>query len=239
MGANYEQVGSSKDVTNVNPNTQAWLDKLSNELNFLKSTGGVGDPNASLAAFIGAGNDLTSLAMGTASPLVQNQLGLADLLSKRSVQNTLEAAVGSGVLYGGGTARAATEAASVPYQQALGQILGAQTQLAGTTLGIGGQLIGDAYSGNRQLYGQLFATGASLAAPEWYEPTYYDKNAGWRELGGAVVGGAVSGLTGGIFGGGSLGASQVPIPQPSRQPTYSYPSWMYQPSPYSMNPWEY
>ncbi len=209
--AQFQQVGSPGDVSQVNPFSQ-------NAFNFF--TGGLGqfgagsaqlarqaaggfDPLGAQNAFIAGSPGLQNVVLAATSPLMQSQLALGNQLAGTAVQNVASQFGAQGIpISSSAFAQQAARAAGQQQQQALANIFQAQTGLAGQLLGGSQQQLGQAFNLAPQLglqaagqLGQLAGLQGqglqALGRPEFFVPQFVE-----MEMGGGfadIFGGAMQG----------------------------------------------
>lgn len=193
------------------------------------------DPNAGWGMFMGRVPEFQRLVNESLSPYGQHAGSYADLAANQA-RKVVEAQYGSqGARYSGSFDQAVSEAMAMPYYQAamqeqqlksglFGQLAGqgmglaeqaygnsVNTQLQG--LGLGADILGNQFAAYGNLAGNILGTGASLAQPEWWQPSYTENPGYWMNwapqvagmalggvLGNPALGGAVGGLFSNLFG---------------------------------------
>lgn len=95
------------------------------------------NPQAAFNAFTSYAPELQNLVQGATSDFAQEQLGLADMVSERAVQDVLAQYSGQGAYYSGPSMQAAVEAGARPRQEAVANITGLQSNLAGVLMNQG------------------------------------------------------------------------------------------------------
>lgn len=214
-----EKIGSASDVTNVNPLTAGYMTDLSKMIQGLQ---GATDP---LNAFMGALPGLFGAAIGGTNPYTQAVQQYMGAITPGAVRGALTPYNEENAFYSSGAVDAATRAAGEIQATGAKDIIGMQTQMGQGLAGYGAGLLGQ----QTGLLGQLAGYGAGMAAPEWWQPTYMERNTGFgnfMEALGPIAGiasmfipgagalGALGGAAG--FGSGlaglfsSLGASNAP-----------------------------
>ena len=94
------------------------------------------NPESATRSFLGQAPALQEAVMGATSDYANQQMGLADLMGKKATQGVFDQFANQGASARSGAAMgAATEAGMVPYQQAIGNIMGQQQSLASQLLG--------------------------------------------------------------------------------------------------------
>jgi hypothetical protein len=173
-------VGSASDVQNVNPYTQGFMSDLAKQIQGLQ---GASDP---LAAFMGALPNLFGSAINMSNPYTQavNQYRTAATQSVK--ENAMEP--WADTPYGSGPSSALARAFG-EFETGLGEkILGMQTNLGNSLAGYGAGLLGQ----QTGLLGQLMGYQSQAAAPEWWQPTYMEKNTPFGDVMGAL--GPIAGI---------------------------------------------
>lgn len=93
-------------------------------------------PEAATASFLSQAPALQSAVMGSTSDYANQQMSLADLMGQKATQGVFDQFANNGTsLRSGAAMGAATEAGMLPYQQAIGNIMGQQQSLASQLLG--------------------------------------------------------------------------------------------------------
>lgn len=93
-------------------------------------------PEAATASFLSQAPALQQAVMGATSDYAKQQMGLADTMGKQATQGVFDQFANQGASARSGAAiGAATQAGMVPYQQAIGNIMGQQQSLASQLLG--------------------------------------------------------------------------------------------------------
>lgn len=186
----YMQVGSPSDVSQVNPFADQTFNMLAGTLG---SAGGQAgqlaqhavsglSPGALLNQFAAGSSGLQNIALNATNPLVSSQMSLANQIGRNAIHDQAALAAAGGVgLSSSSFADAASRAASLPQQQAIANIVQAQTGLAGQLLGGGLNLFGQAPQtalGAANLFGGLAGQSlgglTALGGPEFYQPTYVE-----------------------------------------------------------------
>lgn len=230
--AQFQQVGTPEDVSQVNPFAQ-------NAFNFFsQGLGGPGgfaqqavsqfDPLAAQNAFIAGAPGLQNIALGATSPLAQSQLALGNQLAGTAVQNVASQFGAQGIpISSSAFARQAAGAAGQAQAGALANIVQAQTGLAGQLLGGGQQQLGQQFLAQPgfglQAAGLQGQGLSALGRPEFFQPQFVQEQqqGGLGDIFGGVASGASAGAgigsiipglgtaLGGIIGGGlgGLGAA--------------------------------
>ncbi len=223
----FMQLGDPRDVSQVSPFTQPTFNLLTE---FLQgSQAGAGqlaqqaiagfDPTAANRAFLAASPGLQNVTLGATGPLAQSQMSLASQIGLQGINDQAALAAAGGIpLSSSAFAEAASRAAALPQQQALANIVQAQTGLAGQLFGGAQQGLFSGFNLQPQLglqaagqqAGLAGAFGgqlASLSGPEFFQPTFVENPnfIGAQDIFGAIAGlggiGLGSLLGGGLFGG--------------------------------------
>jgi hypothetical protein len=175
-----EKVGDPSDVANVNPNTAGYMTDLTKMIQGLQ---GASDP---LAAFMGALPNLFGSAINMSNPYTSAVDQYRTAASQSVRENALE--TWANTPYGSGPASAVARAFG-EFETGLGKdIIGMQTNLGNSLAGYGANLL------NQQtgLLGQLMGYQGQMAAPEWWQPTYMEKNTVFGDIMGAL--GPIAGI---------------------------------------------
>ena len=170
-------------------------------------------------------------------PVGQAYQPWAEQASEAGIQAGAQTAAAGGTFYTGATRGDLQKQAMLPYLQVGAQMgqLGAQLagQAYGTTAGAfqgyGQQTLGAAGLMGAG-YGQTMGLAGQQAAPYWSEPTVVQTPGFWDTLLGGAAGMVTGGIAGGIGAGlgGAIGSAIMGDQKPPPQPSYMYPSWMYQ-----------
>lgn len=93
-------------------------------------------PEAATASFLANSPALQQAVMGSTSDYAKQQMGMADTMGRQATQGVFDQFANQGASARSGAAiGAATQAGMVPYQQAIGNIMGQQQSLASQLLG--------------------------------------------------------------------------------------------------------
>ena len=93
-------------------------------------------PEAATASFLSQAPALQGAVMGATSDYANQQMNLADMMGQKATQGVFDQFANQGASARSGAAMgAATEAGMLPYQQAIGNIMGQQQSLASQLLG--------------------------------------------------------------------------------------------------------
>lgn len=230
----YDKVGSADDVQNVNPYTQGvynanqgMVDNLGAMIygqpgqqgGYLRGLMESGDPEAAYNWFLGAAPQFQQLAMDYTNPFVQGQRDMANVEAANAVRDVAAQFGGpANSYYSGAAANAMLDNAAQVRRQMMNNVIGAQTQAAGSLMNNALGTAPGAFAQQRaQSIGLLGnAMGAhqgalnnmtALGAPEWWQPTYVERKNAWdytmEGLGaaGSLMGGmGAMGGTAGISG---------------------------------------
>lgn len=179
MGSSIEKVGSPENVSNVNPMTS-------------QSYGMLGDlANMSIGDFVAGLQGVTpgvqAISSDITAPYAGERTALASEMARQAQRQTANqfANMGVGGTTSGGFVGAMTQAAMQPYMAATTDIAQMGTGISTNMLN---QMLGSQIAGQ-----QAGIQGtAAYGAPEWWQPTYLQKESPFQ---------ALPGFFGGLLGG--------------------------------------
>jgi hypothetical protein len=178
--------GSASDVKNVNPQTDAFMKQIMGLMGGIQES--AMDP---MGAFMKALPGLFEQAVGANSPYAKAAQDYANAITPGAVKAAITPYNEENAYYSSGAAGAAGKAAAEVQAGAAKDIMAMQTQLAGQLAGAGAGLL----QSQQGLFGQLAGVGGSLAAPEYWQPTYVQQNTWLGDLMGYVSSNAATGAT--------------------------------------------
>lgn len=202
MGGGYEQVGEFSDSygKNVNNYTQGTMNMLGGNLQGFLSQLGNYTPGAGMDALGGRSGQISGLTQQLMGPYASNMLQGA---TAQGIQGALGAANLNSMdnsLYSGKAGLDVTNAASIPLYQAMAQLGGMQSNLAGnfgSSLLSGYQNMANLYGG---LGGQAMGNMSQLSSPDWYNQSYAYKP-GFGDYATQLLGTAMGAGTQSMMGG--------------------------------------
>jgi len=176
------------------------------------------DPNAYFGMFNAQLPQFQSMVNQALTPFGRNAGSYADLAANQTRQAVEGQYAHKGNLYSGGFAEAASQGMAMPYYQAamqeaqmrsgmLGDLWKTALPMAGQQyansvntklqgIGMAGDIYGNLYGGAAQLAGANLGAGASLAAPEWWQPSYVENPGHWANWAPQLTGGVIGGVLG-------------------------------------------
>jgi hypothetical protein len=172
-------VGSASDVVNVNASN---TDNFMKQIMSMLGSSSVQDP---MAAFTGGLSGLFGQAINGANPYAQAAQNYANAITPTAVNAALTPYNQENAYYSSGAVGSASKAAAEVQAGAAKDIVGMQTNLAGSLAGIFGNLL----QSNQQ---NVMGAAAQGAAPEWWQPTYMEQNTGFGDFMGAL--GPIAGI---------------------------------------------
>ena len=184
MGGSYEKKGSAKDVKNVNPYTSDFMDQMTNDYNQYKSMfdQSITDysPEAAYNYFFDTfAPKMMDVMDPVTNKMAKSQTDLAAMLSEKGQRDAMSTLAGNDLLYSGATPQMVSQAAQIPYMEAVNNITTAQTGIMGNLLNTGLGTIPGSFQGQQELYGNIMmgtqGNMGQMAAPEWWQPTYVPK----------------------------------------------------------------
>lgn len=196
MGGGYEEIGSAKDITNVNPMTGGFAQGLQGQQSNLWGMLQGMTPAAMMQGLGGQATGLSDIASQLMGAYTSASNASAMAQARENVRGTLNEFSMGNALHSGAAGIGTERAASLPWLEALTNQSNLQAQLAG---GFGTQYLGasqNQYSNLASLFGQGQGIQGQLAMPSWYEPTYGYKQ-GFMDYAAPILGSAAGGFAGG------------------------------------------